>query len=236
MAIELKESGFREWHDQLDGVPSVGVETDRLEECIDHYHEQGFRGLFGSPNFGFAQDNLDFLEHTKNAKWLWFWNVSLNNIDAIYELSKLEYVGINPKRPGIDFSRFPALRTAINHWIKQDNGISKSKISVYHLWHFKPKTKTCEGLEIPRGVKELHLYWANPAALHGLPVMKKLKELQIHRCRNLSDLSALPAIAPKLQKLLTTTSSRIDPSTGVLDHPSLKVALIDGKHVMENGG
>ena len=107
---------------------------------------------------------------------------------------------------------------------------------MYHLWHFKPRAKTFECLEIPHGVKVLHLYWANPAVLDGLPEMKKLKELQIHRCRNLSDLSALPAIAPKLQKLLTTTSSRIDASAGVLDHPSLKMALIDGKNVLENGG
>ena len=87
MSIELKESGFREWHDHLDGIPSVGVETARLDECTAYYHDQGFRGLFGNPGFGFEQDNLDFLARTKNAKWLWFWDIGLKNIDAIYELS-----------------------------------------------------------------------------------------------------------------------------------------------------
>ena len=53
--------------------------------------------------------------------------------------------------------------------------------------------------------------------------MKKLKVLEIHRCRNLQDLSALPDIAPNLQKLLTTSSSKIYATTGVLDHPRRSV-------------
>jgi hypothetical protein len=141
-------------------------------------------------------------------------------------------MGIHPKRPGIDFSRFPSLRAVVNHWIKKDTGISASTITDYDLWHFKPRSKSFEGVEMPKGVKELQLLWANPATLAGLPVMKKLKVLQIHRCRNLSDLSDLPRIAPNLQRLLTTTSSRIDATTGVLDHPKLKEALIDGTFVV----
>ena len=236
MSIELEASGFYEWHEPLNPVPSLGIQTARLDDCIAHYHAQGFRGLFGHPEFGFRQDNLDFLSRTANATFLWFWDVSLRNVDGVYGLTGLEYVGINPKRPGIDFSRFPALRTAINHWIKADTGIRESTITKYHIWHFKPRTKSFAELEIPHGVTELHLYWANPATLDGLPMMKKLKKLQIHRCRNLRDLSALPRIAPNLHALLATTSSKIDATAGVLDHPKLKTALIDGRFVVGRGG
>jgi hypothetical protein len=232
MSIKLEASGFYEWHDHVKGVPGVGVDSARIDACVAYYHEHGFRGLFGHELFGFRQDNLDFLARTDNARWLWFWDVTLKNIDPIYGLSGLELVGIHPKRPGIDFSRFRALRTAINYWLKTDKGISESTISEYNLWHYKPSSKSFEGLEIPKGVKELQLYWANPSSLDGLPVLKKLKFLEIHRCRNLQDLSALPRIAPNLQKLLTTTSSRIDATVGVLDHPQLKTALIDGKEVV----
>jgi hypothetical protein len=236
MSIKRESSGFYEWHDHVKGVPGLGVETARIDECVAYYHEQGFRGLFGHEGFGFRQANLDFLARTNNAKWLWFWDVSLKNIDPIYELSGLELVGIHPKRPGIDFSRFPVLRTAINHWLKSDMGISQSTITEYHLWHYNPSSKSFDGLEIPKGVKELQLCWANPAALDGLPVMTKLKVLEIHRCRNLEDLSALPRIAPNLQKLLTTTSSRIVATAGVVDHPKLTTALMDGRCVVGTGG
>ena len=232
MSIERKASGFYEWHDYVKGVPGVGVESRRIDKCVAYYHARGFRGLFGHHGFGFRQDNLDFLTQTPNAKWLWFWDVWLKNVDPIYGLTNLELVGINPKRPGIDFSRFPALRTAANHWLKADTGISASTITEYHLWHYKPRSKTFDGLEVPNGVKQLHLNWANPATLDGLPVMKRLKILQIHRCRNLQDLSALPRIAPNLQGLLATTSARIDATKGILDHPKLETALIDGKWVV----
>lgn len=236
MSIELKDSGFYEWQDNIEGVPAMGVETDRIDECLAHYHRQGYRGLFGHPSFGFTQDNLDFLSRATNAKWLWFFDISLRNVEPIYELKELEYVGINPKRPGIDFSRLRSLRTAINEWVKADTGITASTITEYHLWHYKPTSKSFAGLEIPAGVRRLELYWANPASLSGLPVLTQLKVLQIHRCRNLHDLSALPLIAPNLRELLTTNSSKLDATAGVLDHPTLKQALIDGKFVVGNEG
>ncbi len=236
MSIELREFGFREWHDHVDGVPAVGVESVRIDECLAHYRQQGFRGLFGNPSFGFTQDNLDFLANATNAKWLWFWDVSLRNIDPIYELTELEYLGINPQRPGIDFSRLETLRTVVNDWIKADRGISASTITEYHLWHYKPTSKSFEGLEVPAGVQRLELYWANPVTLAGLPVMKRLRVLQIHRCRNLQDLSDLPRIAPNLRELVATTSSKMDATAGVLDHPNLEQALIDGTFVIGNGG
>lgn len=157
-------------------------------------------------------------------------------MDPIYALTELKYLGINPKRPGIDFSRLRSLRQVINYWIKADTGIATSTIAEYHLWHYKPTSKSFEGLELPDGVETLELYWANPATLTGLPVMKKLKVMKIHNCRNLRDLAALPHVAPNLRELLTTTSSRIDATAGVLDHPKLKEALIDGKFVVGNGG
>ena len=230
MSIELKPSGFHEWGDPPEG--SLGIDSARIEECVAYFKTQGFRGLFGSPTFGFDQEDLDFLARTPEATHLWFWNVALTNLDALYDLAGLESVGINPKRPGIDFSRFPALRSAVNHWNRKDTGIAASTITKYDLWHFKPRSKTFEGLEIPSGVTELQLFWANPDTLKDLPVMKKLKVLQIHRCRNLQDLSDLPRIAPHLRELLTTTSSKIDATDGVLDHPRLKKALIDGTFVV----
>lgn len=235
MSIELKESGFHEWHDNVNGVPAVGIESDRVDACLAHYHHHGFRGLFGNPSFGFTQDNFDFLRSATNAIWLWFWDVELRNVDPIYELDNLEYMGINPKRPGIDFSRLRALRTVINHWVKADTGICASTITEYNLWHYKPRSKSFEGHEIPAGTQRLELYWANPSSLAGLPVMKKLKVLQIHRCRNLHDLSALPQVAPNLCELLTTNSPGIDTTAGVIDHPKLREALIDGMFVLGGG-
>ncbi len=233
--IERKSSGFYEWDadSRFNRPHSVGIESGRVDACIARYNDSGMRGLFGCPSFGFREDHLDFLNETKlKPVWLWFWDVELKNVDALYGLEELDYFGINPKRPGIDFSRFRRMTSVVNHWLKSDTGLAKAAISKYYLWHFKPRSKSFEEAEIPLGVNRLELNWANPASLDGLPVLEHLTELQIHRCRNLADLSALPRIAPNLRHLLATTSSRLVPTAGVLDHPSLKTARIDGKELL----
>jgi hypothetical protein len=194
------------------------------------YNEADFFGLFGSPHFGFLEKNLDFLGQAKQKPtWLWFWDVDVKNLEALYGIDELDELGINPNRPGIDFSRFRRLGVVVNHWLKQDTGIANAAIRKYNLWHFKPHSRSFADVEIPLAVERLELYWANPSSLIGLPVLDKLTELQIHRCRNLADLSALPHIAPNLRHLLATTSSRLVPEAGVLDHPKLETARIDGK-------
>ena len=239
MGIERKPSGFYEWDAEAGlGRPrAVGIESGRVEECMARYNEADFRGLFGSPHFGFLDENLDFLNHARvKPVWLWFWDVDVKNVEGLYGVDELDEFGINPKRPGIDFSRFRRLSLVVNHWLKHDTGIANSAIKKYNLWHFKPRSKSFADVEIPLGVERLELYWANPANLDGLPVLKNLTELQIHRCSNIADLSALPRIAPNLRHLLATTSSRLAPKAGVLDHPKLETARIDGKELIAHQG
>ena len=232
MSIELKPSGFREWHDYQKGQPGLCIESNRLDDCMDRYHEGGFLGMLGNPRFGFEQDNMDFLSRATNVRWLHFWDVALKRLDAIYECQQLESISIHPKRPGIDYSQFPKLQMVINHWNKADTGIAQAKFTMYNLWRYQPKSKSFEGLEMPAKLQRLEILWTNTASLAGLPVMKQLKWMEIHRSRNMVDLSELPRIAPKLERLIVTSSKKSDPSAGVVDHPTLKLAIFDGKQVV----
>jgi hypothetical protein len=235
-AIQLQPSGLYEWPaDQRLKMPRcVGIDSRRLAECVARYNEGGLGGLFGNPYFGFQEKDLNFLAQTQQKPvYLWFWDVDLQDVEALYEVEELDNFGIHPKRPGIDFSRFRRMTRCTHHWLKSDRGLTNAPIADYMLWHFKPRSQSFAGLEVPLGATRLELTWANPASLRGLPVLKHLKELQIHRCRNLADLSALPEIAPNLRHLLTTTSSRLDLTAGVLDHPTLRTARIDGREMIE---
>lgn len=203
---------------------------------MTRYNEAGFCALFGSPHFGFHEENLDFLHQVKHKPtWLWFWDVEMKNIEALYEMEELDQFGINPKRPGIDFSRFRRLGVVVNHWCKKDTGIGNAPIERYDLWHCNPRSKSFADVQIPLVVERLELNWANPSSLSELPVLEKLTELQIHRCKNIADLSALPHVAPNLQCLLATTSPRLVHKAGVLDHPKLKTARINGREWITPG-
>ena len=151
----------------------------------------------------------------------------------LYALDELDYFGINPKRPGIDFSRFRRITFVINHWLKQDTGIAKSAISKYNLWHFKPRSKSFADVEIPLGVKRLALYWANPANLDGLPGAEEPDGARNpslpESCR---PVGGFRASRPNCGAA-ATTSSRLVAQAGVLDHPKLQTAWIDGKERLE---
>jgi hypothetical protein len=211
--------------------PSIGIESARLDECLAHYNKAGFGGVFGSPSFGFRENHLDFLTRCSSAHRVWFWDCSFESVEGLYALNELEYCGVMEKRPGIDYSRFHSLQTLVCHWNKKDSGFSESPIKEFYLWHFKPLSKVFDGIAMPEGLERLELTWLSPHTLDGLPVMTSLSELQIHRGRNLSDISSLATIAPNLKKLIITTCSQLQAYEGLSAHPTLELAIINGYRI-----
>jgi hypothetical protein len=224
-----RENGFL--ISDVDSPRSVGIESERLEECIAHYHDGGFGGVFGSPCFGFRGANLDFLTRCPSARRVWFWDCSFDSVEGLYALTDLAHCGVMEKRPGIDYSRFNSLHTLVCHWNKKDSGFSQSSIKKFYLWHFNPRSKVFDGIAMPDGVERLDLTWLSPFSLDGLPVMSSLSELQIHRGRNLSDISSLATIAPNLKKLIITTCGRLKEYEELSNHPTLELAIIDGHRI-----
>jgi hypothetical protein len=211
--------------------PSIGIESARLDECLDHYHSAGFGGVFGSRSYGFRGTDLDFLAKCPSARRVWFWDCSFKSVEGLYALTELVYCGVMEKRPGIDYSRFKSLHTLVCNWNKKDSGFSQSSIKRLYLWHFNPQSKVFDGIAIPPGVERLELTWLNPSVLEGLPVMNSLSELQIHRGRNLADISSLTSIAPNLKKLIVTTCSRLKGYEEIAEHPTLELAIINGNRI-----
>lgn len=211
---------------------SIGIQTKKIRNCIAEANARPFDGVFGHPSFGFTGTDLDFLNQLPHVRQVWFWGCQFDSIEGVYSLSGLEYCGLNEnKRPGIDFSRFPRLETLITHWNPKDTGLRRTTIRRFHLWHFNPKTKTFAGLSLPPGCRFLELYWLNPASLAGLQPLPKLRELGIHCTRNMEDLALLPHFASNLRKLIVTGCKRLKSPAGIEDHPTLKVAIVNGTRI-----
>lgn len=212
-------------------TPSIGIETDKLRDCIAAAKAKGFEGVFGSPTFGFRGKSLDFLAELPHVRQVWFWGCTFDSIEGLYTLKRLEHCGVMEKRPGIDFSRFPRLESVVTHWNLNDTGFADSSIRRCYLWHFKPRAKSFAGFSFPPRTSLLEFNWANPASLEGLETLPELRELGIHRSRNMEDLSLLPRFAPNLKKLIVTTSNRITCFAGIEDHPSLELAIVNGNRI-----
>lgn len=213
-------------------VPSLGLASSNLDACVRKAKSHPYLSVFGSPAFGFLEDSLDALDQLPQLEHIWFWDVSLNNIDALYGLSKLTSFGVHPKRPAIDFSRLRSLRQMVLTYKPSDVGIGSLPLRSLDVWHFAPKEKSFARLELPGTLEALKILWANPAALAGLPCIPGLRRLEIHRCRNLASLATLPDLFPALEHLVVDACGRVDPEEGrrvVAGMPSLTHAWVQGK-------
>jgi hypothetical protein len=97
------------------------------------------------------------------------------------------------------------------------------------VWHFKSRTKTCSDLELPQSLSRLDVYWANVRSLEGLPRLASLRRLELHRCRDLADVSQLPSLFPGLEHLELSACGRLKPdhcTEVVAQMPNLKIAVL----------
>lgn len=220
----------------LSHVPSLGIESAMLRECIEEIHTQRFKAVFGSPPFGFKETTLDFLNEMKDLESVWFWDVDLKNIDALYGLSSLTHFGVHDKRPAMDFARLPLLQNMT--WIhkEKDEGVSRLKnLKFLHIWHYRPKSKNFADLLLPDELFELQLNWANPATLEGLKPIASLRRLEIHRCRNLNSLARIPQLFPQLEHLVVNACGQIssaESSYMVSQLPGLKHAYVQDRKLV----
>ena len=211
-------------------VPHLGLETDILALCVEECLGHPYKAVFGTPSFGFRESDLDCLTRLQHLEAIWFWDVALKNVDALYTLPKLQFFGVHPRRPAVDFSRLPTLKSLVWIYKPQDKGVTElTALEHLSLWRFQPKNKSFAGLALPAHVTELEINWANPATLEGLTPNANLRRLTISRCRNLESLALLPELYPSLEHLVVEACGRISREEGkrvAAQLPSLKHAYV----------
>ena len=214
----------------------LGIESDKLAVCIAYAKTTRVKGLFGMSTFGFRQTNLDFLYDLPWLENVWLPDVELHNLDGLYALSELRYLGLPPKRPGVDFSHFPHLESLIFQPRPKDSNLETLKsLSLLHVWHFRPKNKSFSILKLPESLSELHLNWASPRTLGDLGGLPDLRRLEIHRCRNLEELGDLGKKFPLLEHLVIDTCGKVSVTEAqriIQRLPYLKHAFIQGKKLV----
>ncbi|MBQ5939345.1 hypothetical protein [Massilia sp. AB1] len=206
-----RDGNVLRWSD-APGFPAVGIESGNLAECIAEVERSGVKQVFGSPAFGFAESNLDFLQQLPFLEAVWFWDVALNNIDGLYALSNLRRFGIHPKRPPIQFDRFPSMEHAVIELRPKDSGLDRlASLRFLSLWRYKGD---CASLLLPPSLTELQLHWASTESLADLPSLPRLRRLEIHRCRNLHCLGSLREKFPELEHLVVDACGRVTKDEG----------------------
>jgi hypothetical protein len=206
----------------------VGIRSAR--QCVDEVRKVPFKGVFGNPGFGFRELTLDVLNELPYIEAVWFWDVALRNVDALYSLTQLSHFGVHPKRPAIDFSRLRNLNQLVWFHKPSDSGVrSLLALESLHVWHYRDKTKNLANLTLPSNLVELDINWANVETLDGLPMLPKLRRLEVHRCRNLRSFGDIAARFPLLEHLVVAACGRVEDGEGdrvARQLPNLKHAYV----------
>lgn len=219
----------------LADVPSLGLESANLSACIHEAKTRPYKAVFGCPSFGFKEASLDALAELAKLESVWFWDISLKDVDALYALPMLKSFGVHPKRPAIDFSRLKELQRVVWHYKPSDTGLDSLSLRQLHVWHCSLKSKDFSGLQLPGSLEELQISWANATKLDGLPELPHLRHLEIHRCRNLESLAVLPKRCPTLEHLVISGCGKVSvPDAGWLKAsiPSLKHAYVKDRKLV----
>ena len=103
------EGRFIRWQDMVP-APGLGLESSRLQECIQEINRSHITGVFGSSVWGFHESDLNALARVPHVETIHFWDVDLKNVDGLYALEGLTRFSVHPKRPAVDFSRLPKLK------------------------------------------------------------------------------------------------------------------------------
>jgi hypothetical protein len=220
----------------MGNTPHIGLESKLLSACIAEARRARYKGVFGSPSFGFNEPTLNALHDLPDLESIWFWDVALEDVQSVYGLKSLRALGIHPRRPPMEFSRLSSLRSLVLHPLRKDSGLETlNSLESLYLWHFSPKSKSFHDLALPKQISELQINWANPRDLVGLAPNPNLRRLEIHRCRNLETLSGLPDLFPSLEHLVVAACGKIDGAreAHLATHlPNLKHAYIQNRKVV----
>ena len=84
MPINFNDDGYVYWPDAWH-TPSLGIQSAQLDNCIQEIRNRKLKGVFGTVPY-FLEKNLNFLDQLTEIESAAFWDVSLNNLDAVYKL------------------------------------------------------------------------------------------------------------------------------------------------------
>ena len=224
-----REGRFLRWPD-MGPAPGLGLESSRLDECVEEINRSRITGVFGSSVFNFRESNLDALARVPHVEAVHFWDVDLQNIDGLYALNGLLRFSVHEKRPPVDFSRLPKLNSLNWQYKPKDSGVAGLvALEAAYCWRYRDASKTFRNLALPLNLVELQINWANCETLDGLPRLPRLRRLEVHRCRNLRSLGPLAELFPELEYLVVHACGKVEAQEGprvVRELPKLEHAYV----------
>ncbi len=172
----------------VQGRSTLWLDSDRIDDCMNHFKDQGIDILGVNPMRGFKEKDLSFLD-----KYQWVHGLLLVppashdfDLSPVLGLKKLRDLTLN-QECSLSLASFPELEAFRGNWDEGLNLAQCPKLSVLSITGFKPGIDL-EKFPAPPSLTDLGLIQSPITSLAGISRMKRLRRLEL-------------AYLPKLEKL-----------------------------------
>lgn len=163
--------------------------------------DHGVRSLEINEAKGFAEDNVDFLEHLPELESLVLLHSNISNIGAIHYLHELRELTVDTYcQTPIDFSRFPALRKCFLEWRPGSESVMAAR-SLEELYINGFPLHDLAAFELLPLVRSIKLGNGALTTLRGLDAFPSLLEFGLYGQRRLRSLQGIELISQELERL-----------------------------------
>ncbi|MCA9315550.1 MAG: hypothetical protein KDB73_08660 [Planctomycetes bacterium] len=214
---------------------ALGIESERVQECLDHFLASDYSRLFISRNFGYVGRDLDFLKQlASKVQSIWAWDLKLDSIDGLYACQGLQSLGLNESnRPGIDFSRLPQLEHLYLGWHGNDRHLADQAALVkLHLSEVNPASRSLGDVELPsRCTGAVKFRATNVTSLKGVGGLQGVRRFELNVGSHLIALDGIEQIGGCLERVVVGQCPRLRDLGALRRLPKLMSATINGNAV-----
>lgn len=209
------------------------IETDRLNQIIDHIYQNNIDSIFISRWHGYRLNDLkpfldmsfikkiEFMEGLDDADGHFYENqISIEGIENFHNLThlRLDYCNVP-----VDFCQFPCLESLRIVWNSKMRNLEDARnLRFLYIEHHKSKKKDLQDIPCFENLEELSLTFSNAITLEGLKHYPHLKKLELEYCMKLVEIKDILAVKGSLESLRISFAKRIKDYEVVADLPLLK--------------
>jgi protein phosphatase 1 regulatory subunit 7 len=203
MAIENID-GFR----VSDGNTLI-IDQEKISECMEFFKKNHLKRIWISRFHGYT-DNIDFLKEYDFLKEVILKGpFDISGLYALNDLEFLSYENLNPNQV-LDLGCFKKITTCgLDLKSKVRNLNSLTKVKDIRLFHYTVKEKDLTGLDNLKQLESLFISMSNVESLKGIEAFEKLKYIEFHYLRNLTQIQAVASLSDTLEFLTFGNAKKI---------------------------
>ena len=178
------------------GISDLSVDSDRIEECIRYYRENGIDRLSINVGRGYKRRDVEFLTRHDDLTTI---DIVLPysppfDLSGLSALKRLRRLTLSAEVP-ISLAQFPMLTEFRGYWNEALELPKCPGIEVLDLSQYKPKSGDLSALPDLPALRDLTLVQSPISSLRGLaryPRLRKLTLAYLTKLRSVAEVTHLP--------------------------------------------